>query len=175
MIVSTNQTRRYLKLTRRVTTCYMWRSSGTCYQGNNGGLWWGSNSRLTGIHRSPVIRATHCATPHWCSDCLQCVTHAIPYVSLFSGCLYSSVFRQCLWKECYCFRDKIVTCILTNLQCFFALIHSIFPTLLCLYIDMWTYRCNTVSSFPFFDVDSCICISLCQFQPSKLKLYTHTV
>ena len=32
-------------------------------QGNNGGLWWGSNSRLTGIHRSRVRRATHCATP----------------------------------------------------------------------------------------------------------------
>ena len=145
MIVSTNQTRRYLKLTRRVTTYYMWRSSGTSYQGNNGGLWWGSNSRLIGIHRSRVIRATHCATPHWCSDCLQCVTHAIPYVSLFSGCLYSSVYRQGLWKECYCFRDKIVTCILTNLQCFFVLIYSIFPTVLCRYIDMWTYRCNTVS------------------------------
>ena len=31
-------------------------------QGNNGGLWWGSNSRLTGIHLSGVRRATHCAT-----------------------------------------------------------------------------------------------------------------
>ena len=35
-------------------------------QGNNGGLWWGSNSRLKGIHRSRVRRATHCATPYWC-------------------------------------------------------------------------------------------------------------
>ena len=31
-------------------------------QRNNGGLWWGSNSRLTSIHRSRVRRATNCAT-----------------------------------------------------------------------------------------------------------------
>ena len=39
-------------------------------QGNNGGLWWGLNSRLTGIHRSQVRRATHCATlPPWILFC----------------------------------------------------------------------------------------------------------
>ena len=32
-------------------------------QGNNGGLWWGSNSRLTGIHRLWVRRTTHYDTP----------------------------------------------------------------------------------------------------------------
>ena len=30
-------------------------------QGINGGLWWGSNSRLAGIHQSYVRRASYCA------------------------------------------------------------------------------------------------------------------
>ena len=31
-------------------------------QGNNGSLWWGSNSRLTGIYQFTVRLSTHCAT-----------------------------------------------------------------------------------------------------------------
>jgi len=32
-------------------------------QGNNRGLWWGSNSRLTSIHQLRVRHTTHCVTP----------------------------------------------------------------------------------------------------------------
>ena len=57
-------------------------------QGNNRGLWWGSNSWLTGIHRSRVRRATHynvlgCKTKqvYLC----YCVSHGIPiHVRVFS-------------------------------------------------------------------------------------------
>ena len=175
MTVSTNQTRRYLKLTRRVTTCYMWSLSGTSYQGNNGGLWWGSNSRLTGIHRS-WIGALPTAPRRIGAQIVFSVSHMQFRMSvcLAVACTHP-YFGRVFEKSAIVFQIKLSRAFLTNLQCFFALIHSIFPTLLCLYIDMWTYRCNTVSSFPFFDVDSCICMSLCQFQPSKLKLYTHTV
>ena len=34
-------------------------------QGNNGGFCWGSNSRMTDIHRLLVRRSTHCAMPHY--------------------------------------------------------------------------------------------------------------
>ena len=56
-------------------------------EGNSGSLWWGSNSRLTGLGRLRVRRATHCATlPQWqCKWCHQWMkdTSLLNYSNIF--------------------------------------------------------------------------------------------
>ena len=69
-------------------------------QGNNRGLWWGSNSWLTGIHRSRVRRAIHCSFGYCWKDCVKNddskTNHSICFLSLGQFSIFGSNFYFCV-------------------------------------------------------------------------------
>ena len=84
-------------------------------QGNNRGLWWVSNSRLTGIHRSRFRHATHCATP---PQSLHTVTWEFlcpVYFQIALWCFYYILYVSlvvCYWKYSLCiviYHFKLIT------------------------------------------------------------------
>ena len=66
-------------------------------QWNKGGLWWGSNSRPTGIHRSGVRRATHCATPPLFYWIMMIIFILISLSECSNRCSYAEIELKQRW------------------------------------------------------------------------------